>query len=116
MKIPTKLIPRCPVCGKPMTVNLRCDDKFVEDDGWRTAYRNYEKFIQDNKGKRVLFLELGVGNNTPVIIKYPFWKMTYRNKNATYVCVNLDYTYCPEEIQSRSICLSADIAEVIKSL
>lgn len=116
MKIPTKLIPRCPVCGKPMTVNLRCDDKFVEDDGWRTACRNYEKFIQDNKGKRVLFLELGVGNNTPVIIKYPFWKMTYQNKNATYVCVNLDYAYCPEEIQSRSICLSADIANVIKSL
>ena len=116
MKIPAELIPRCPVCGKPMTVNLRCDDKFVEDDGWRTACRNYEKFIQDNKGKRVLFLELGVGNNTPVIIKYPFWKMTYRNKNATYVCVNLDDSYCPEEIQSRSICLSADIAEVIKSL
>ena len=116
MKIPTKLIPRCPVCGKPMTVNLRCDDKFVEDDGWRTACRNYEKFIQDNKGKRVLFLELGVGNNTPVIIKYPFWKMTYQNKNATYACINLDYAYCPEEIQSRSICLSADIANVIKFL
>ena len=101
MKIPTELIPRCPVCGKPMTVNLRCDNKFVEDDGWRTACRNYEKFIQDNNGKRVLFLELGVGNNTPVIIKNPFWKMTYRNKNATYACINLDHSYCPEEIQSR---------------
>lgn len=116
MKIPTKFIPRCPVCGKPMTVNLRCDDTFVEDDGWRTACRNYEKFIQDNKGKRVLFLELGVGNNTPVIIKYPFWKMTYRNKNATYACLNLDYARCPKEIQSRSVCISADIEEVVKSL
>lgn len=116
MKIPTELIPRCPVCGKPMTVNLRCDDKFVEDDGWRTACRNYGTFIRDNEGKRVVFLELGVGQNTPVIIKYPFWKMTYRNENATYVNVNLDHAYCPKEIKSRSICISADIAEVIRSL
>ena len=116
MKIPTELIPPCPVCGKPMTMNLRADDKFVEDDGWHKACRNYEKFIHDNTGKRVLFLELGVGNNTPVIIKYPFWRMTYQNKNATYVCINLDYSYCPEEIQSRSICLFADIAEAIQSL
>lgn len=116
MKIPTELIPHCPVCGKSMTVNLRCDDKFVEDDGWHTACRNYEKFIQNNNGKRVLFLELGVGNNTPVIIKYPFWKMTYRNKNATYACINLNYSYCPEEIRSRSVCIFADIAKVIKLL
>ncbi len=116
MKIPSGLIPRCPVCGKPMTVNLRCDDTFVEDDGWRMAYRNYERFIKDNEGKKVLFLELGVGNNTPVIIKYPFWKMTYQNRNATYVCLNLDHVYCPEEIKSRSICISADIAEVINAL
>lgn len=116
MKIPTELIPHCPVCGKPMTVNLRCDDKFVEDDGWRTACRKYGTFIRDNEGKRVVFLELGVGQNTPVIIKYPFWKMTYRNENATYVNVNLDHAYCPKEIKSRSICISADIAEVIRHL
>lgn len=113
MKIPKELIPCCPVCGKPMTVNLRCDDKFVEDGGWRTACKNYEKFIRDNNDKRVLFLELGVGNNTPVIIKYPFWKMTYRNKNATYVCINLNYSHSPKEILSRSVCISADISKVI---
>lgn len=116
MKIPTELIPRCPVCGKPMTVNLRCDDKFVEDDGWRTAYKKYEKFLQDNGDKRVLFLELGVGHNTPAIIKYPFWQMTYRKENATYVCINLDDTDCPKEIASRSVCISADIAEVLKRI
>lgn len=116
MKIPTELIPRCPVCGKPMTVNLRCDDKFVEDDGWRAACRNYEKFIRENQGKRVLYLELGVGNNTPVIIKYPFREMTRRNKNATYVCVNLDSARCPEEIRERSVCLTADIAEAVRAL
>lgn len=116
MKIPTELIPHCTVCGKPMTVNLRSDSTFVEDDGWRTACRNYEKFIRDNEDKRILFLELGVGNNTPVIIKYPFWKMTYRNKNATYACINLNYSRCPEEIKARSICISADIADFITSL
>lgn len=116
MKIPMELIPRCPVCGKPMTVNLRCDNAFVEDDGWRAACKNYERFIKDNEGKKILFMEFGVGNNTPVIIKYPFWGMTYRNKNATYVCVNLEQTDCPEEIKARSVCIPADIAGIITAL
>ncbi|MGN1098917.1 MAG: SIR2 family NAD-dependent protein deacylase [Christensenellales bacterium] len=116
MKIPTELIPHCPVCGKPMTVNLRCDDKFVEDDGWRKACLKYQQFICDSEDKRVLFLELGVGDNTPVIIKYPFRKMTRRNGKATYACVNLSPFRCPEEIRSRSICLPADIEEVVNCL
>ena len=90
MEIPSALVPRCPVCGKPMSMNLRSDNTFVEDEGWHAACARYEAFIAENAGKKVLFLELGVGMNTPGIIKYPFWQMTYRNKNARYGCVNLE--------------------------
>ena len=116
MKIPSELIPRCPKCGKPMTVNLRCDDTFVEDEGWHKALGNYEAFLQDHKGKKVLFLELGVGMNTPVIIKYPFWQMTMNNKNAFYVCVNAQDAYVPDEIAPRSLCIEGDIASVLAQL
>lgn len=116
MKIPTELIPCCPVCGKPMTVNLRCDDTFVEDDGWHEACRNYEQFLQENAGRRILFLELGVGMNTPVIIKYPFWKMTAENPNALYACINRETPYVPEKIRDRSICITSDIAPVVAQL
>ncbi len=116
MQIPSELVPKCPVCGKPMTMNLRADDTFVEDDGWHSACERYERFIKENKKKKVLYLELGVGVNTPVIIKYPFWQLTAQNKNAGYVCVNKDMAYAPEEIKPRSLCFSEDISDVIKSL
>ena len=90
MKIPTELLPACPYCGKPLTMNLRADDKFVEDEGWHRAAERYENFLRTRNGQKVLFLELGVGYNTPVIIKYPFWQMTARNPDATYVCINAD--------------------------
>lgn len=109
MKIPARLIPRCPVCGREMTLNLRADDKFVEDEGWHAACTRYNEFLDRNSGGRILFLELGVGMNTPVIIKYPFWRMTYKNKNARYACVNLDMAYAPEEIAAQSVCISADL-------
>ncbi len=112
MKIPTELIPRCPVCGKPMTMNLRSDDRFVQDEGWYAALGRYERFINAHKQTKTLFLELGVGYNTPAIVKYPFWRLTAQNKNATYVCVNRGDALCPESIAERAICLSADIAEV----
>lgn len=115
MKIPTESIPRCPVCGRPLIPNLRCDDKFVEDDGWKKAYENYKKFLKKNKGKRILFLELGVGMNTPSIIKYPFIRMTAENPNAFYVCINKDFALVPDEIKNRSLCISGDIAEVISN-
>lgn len=83
MRIPTELIPHCPVCGKPMTMNLRSDDKFVEDEGWHKAAERYSSFIAENKDKSIVYLELGVGGNTPVIIKYPFWQLTAQNKNAS---------------------------------
>ncbi len=109
MKIPSSLVPKCPVCGRPMTMNLRSDDKFVEDEGWHVACERYEKFLSENENKKVLFLELGVGFNTPGIIKYPFRKMTCDNQKARYVCVNADDELLPDKIKSRSVYVSADI-------
>lgn len=116
MKIPTELVPYCPVCGAPMSMNLRADDTFVEDDGWHAAARRYEDFLRRHEGEHILFLELGVGGNTPVIIKYPFWRMTYRNPKAVYACVNLTEAYCPKEIQRRSICIDGDIGYCLREL
>lgn len=116
MRIPSELIPHCPVCGKPMTVNLRSDDTFVEDAGWHAAYARYEEFLTEQARGRILFLELGVGMNTPSIIKYPFWQMTYRNKEARYICINLDAAIVPQEIKDRSICISDDIGKTLKKL
>ena len=109
MKIPTELLPVCPHCGKPMTMNLRSDDKFVEDEGWHRAAERYENFLRTREGQKILFLELGVGYNTPVIIKYPFWQMTAKNPNAIYACINQGQAVCPQEIQRQSVCLNADI-------
>ena len=116
MTIPSALGPRCPVCGEPMTMNLRCDATFVEDAGWHAACRRYEKFIEKYREKKILFLELGVGSNTPGIIKYPFWRLTAENKRAFYACVNLENAYAPAEIAGRSLCLRAGIGEVISSI
>ena len=116
MRIPTELIPKCPVCGKPMSMNLRCDDTFVEDEGWHRANARYEAFLEQYKDKRLVLLELGVGGNTPVIIKYPFWQIALQNKNATYACVNLGESACPEEIAPQSVCLDADIGKVLADL
>ena len=116
MKIPSELIPNCPVCGKHMTTNLRSDDKFVQDSGWEEACVRYENFIDKYKDKRVLFLELGVGSNTPVIIKYPFWRFAMNNKQATYVCINYGEAFCPPQIEKRSICINKDIGVVISAI
>ena len=116
MKIPTELLPTCPHCGKPMTMNLRCDDTFVEDDGWHRAAERYENFLRTRAGGKVLFLELGVGYNTPIIIKYPFWQMTAKNPNATYVCINQGQAVCPQEIEKQSICMDTDIGQILQSL
>ena len=115
MKIPTGLIPKCPKCGKPLTMNLRSDDKFVEDEGWHQAAERYENFLRTRKGK-ILFLELGVGYNTPGIIKYPFWQMTAKNPDATYACVNYGEAVCPEDIREQAICIDGDIGTVINEL
>ena len=116
MKIPTELLPVCPHCGKPLTMNLRSDDKFVEDEGWHRAAERYADFLRTRDGQKILFLELGVGYNTPVIIKYPFWQMTAKNPDATYACINQGQAVYPQEIQQRSICMNADIGQVLQSL
>ena len=113
MRVPSELLPRCPHCGRPM---LRCDDRFVEDEGWHAAAERYETFFRTRAGQKILFWELGVGYNTPVIIKYPFWRMTAKNPNATYACVNLGEADAPSEIRKQSICIDGDIGEILSRL
>ena len=115
MKIPDCLIPKCPHCGKPMSMNLRCDDSFVQDEGWYAAAERYEKFIRRHKNLHILFLELGVGFNTPGIIKYPFMQMTARSPKAVYACVNMNEAYAPRGIGNRAVCIDGDIGDVMES-
>ena len=116
MKIPTELLPVCPHCGKPLTMNLRSDNKFVEDEGWHRAAERYENFLRTRAGGKILFLELGVGYNTPVIIKYPFWQMTAKNPNAIYACINQGQAVCPQEIQRQAICINIDLGNALQEL
>ena len=116
MRVPTELVPHCPVCGRPMTMNLRCDSTFVQDEGWYAAAGRYQDFLRRHERMRMVYLELGVGGNTPVIIEYPFWKMTYQNSNAFYVCINLSESCCPKEIQTKAVCINRDVGTVLHEL
>ena len=116
MKIPAPLIPKCPEDGSDLTMNLRADDSFVEDEGWHRASAAYADFLRRHEGMYVLFLEIGVGMNTPVICKYPFWQMTNDNPKAVYACLNSNEAYCPVQIEKQSVCIDGDSAEVIKQL
>ena len=116
MRIPTELIPRCPKCGKPMTMNLRADDKFVQDEGWYRAAERYEEFLRRHENLHILFLELGVGYNTPAIIKYPFWKMTVKNPKAVYTCINSGEAFCPELLKRQAVCINKNINEILKKI
>ena len=97
-------------------MNLRADDSFVEDEGWHKASAAYADFLKRHKGMRILYLEIGVGANTPVIIKYPFWAMTAENPRAVYACLNFDEAVCPEVIRTQSICLDGDSGDALKEL
>lgn len=116
MRVPAEPLPVCPHCGRPMTMNLRADDSFVEDEGWHRAAERYENFLRTRAGGKLLFLELGVGYNTPAIIKYPFWQMTAKDPNTVYACINQGQASCPREIERQSICINADIGSVLASL
>ncbi len=116
MRIPSELLPTCPHCGKPLTMNLRSDDKFVEDEGWHLAAKRHNDFVRSKKELRILFLELGVGYNTPGIIKYPFWQMTAENPKAMYACINNGEAMCPKEIERQAVCIDGDIGVVLEDL
>lgn len=116
MRIPSELLPVCTHCGKPLTMNLRAGHKFVEDEGWHQAAERYNNFLRTRKDRRILFLELGVGYNTPVIIKYPFWQMTAGNRKAVYACLNKGEAVCPDEIKKQSICIDGDIGNILTQL
>lgn len=116
MTVPSALIPHCPKCGRPMSMNLRADDTFVQDAGWEAAAERYLTFLQENKDKRTLFWELGTGMNTPGIIKYSFWKMTAQQPQAKYACVNLGEAFAPKELEERAICINEDIDAVLNRL
>ena len=113
MKIPSALVPRCPHCGKPLTMNLRADGSFVEDEGWHEAAGRYANFLRTREGQKILFLELGVVYTTPVIIKYPFWQMTAKTPRATYACINRGEAFCPAEIADRAVCIDGDIGDIL---
>ena len=116
MRVPSELVPHCPVCGRPMTMNLRCDDTFVEDEGWHIAAERYSEFLRRHKGLKTLFLDLGTGMNTLTIVKFSFWRMADEWPDATYACINLGEAYAPREIEAKSICINADIGSVLKKL
>ena len=116
MRIPSELIPRCPHCGRPLAMNLRADNTFVEDEGWHRAAGRYSDFLRRHEGQKILFLELGVGYNTPGIIKYPFWRMTAQNPQAFYVCINPGPAQLPPEIAPRALCIRKDIGAVVKEV
>ena len=116
MRIPSDLIPYCPRCGKPMSMNLRSDSTFVEDEGWHRASERYGNFLASHKNEKILLLELGVGSNTPGIIKYPFWRMCADNPRSLYACINYGEAFCPDEIRDRAICINGDIANVLSVL
>lgn len=116
LTVPSELVPYCPECGKPMSMNLRADNTFVEDEGWHVAAKRYEQFLERHKNLNIVFIELGIGYNTPVIIKYPFWQMTDKWQHAHYICLNYGQAYAPDEIKEKSVCVNKDIGEVIRRL
>lgn len=116
MTVPSALLPVCPVCGRPLTMNLRSDDRFVEDSGWRKAAAEYEKWVDSHRERKVVWLEIGVGYNTPGIIKYNFWQQVYRNRQAVYACLNREEQPVPEEILDRSCMISGDSDRVIREV
>ena len=116
MTVPKELFPVCPECGEPLTMNLRSDDTFVEDEGWHQAAERYQEFLRRHDRSKTLFLELGVGGNTPVIIKIPFLRMTMEWRDATYACLNYGEAFAPNKIQDKAICINGDIGDVLKQL
>lgn len=115
MKIPTELIPKCPHCGRPLTTNLRADELFVQDEGWYQAAERYDLFERRHDNVKTLYLEIGVGFNTPGIIKYNFWQHVYNNYNSSYVSINMDEIVVPDEIRQRSLLITGNAYDILSS-
>ncbi|MGN0267042.1 MAG: SIR2 family NAD-dependent protein deacylase [Lachnospiraceae bacterium] len=116
MRIPTELIPLCPRCGAEMDFNLFWDDTFVRDKGWHIAHNRYIYYLEQHQKGKILYLELGVGFNSPGVIKMPFWNMAAQNPDSVFASVNLTLPCYPLTLQKRSIVLQADIDRVISDL
>jgi NAD-dependent SIR2 family protein deacetylase len=116
LRVPSELVPHCPRCGAPMSLNLRCDDTFVEDAGWHAAAKRYDDFLCEHRHDRIVLLEVGVGGNTPGIIKYPFWRMAAQNRHATYVQLNKGEVLAPSQLERQSVILDCDAAEALSSV
>ena len=116
MAVPSELVPYCPKCGRPMSMNLRSDDSFVEDEGWHRAAGRYSDFLRRHRNGKVLLLEAGVGFNTPTIVKYSFWRMAYEWEKAVYACLNYEEAFAPDEIKKKSICINGDIGAILNQL
>lgn len=116
MSIPTKMIPHCPKCGRPMTTNLRCDNTFVQDNGWNVHAGYYDDFLRRHKNIKTLFMDLGTGANTPIIVKIPFMRMTREWPDAIYACLNYGEAFAPNEIGKKSICINDDIGKILEKI
>ena len=114
--IPSELVPKCPVCGGNMAMNLRCDNYFVEDEEWHEAADRYGEFLEQIKDKKVVLLELGVGFNTPIIIRFPFEKMVRENPSYSLIRLNMDEAVVPESFGNRAIGIGGDMAKVITDI
>ena len=114
--IPSELVPKCPVCGGNMAMNLRCDNYFVEDEAWHEAADRYAGFLEQHKDKKVVLLELGVGFNTPIIIRFPFEKMVRENSSYSLIRMNMDEAVVPESFGKRAIGIGGDMAKAITDI
>lgn len=114
--IPSELVPKCPVCGGNMAMNLRCDNYFVEDEAWHEAADRYAGFLEQHKDKKVVLLELGVGFNTPIIIRFPFEKMVRENSSYSLIRLNMDEAVVPESFGERAIGIGGDMAKAITDI
>ena len=112
-KIPSHLVPKCPVCGGNMEMNLRKDANFVQDENWYKQAKQYDQFLDEIKDKNVILLEMGVGFNTPGIIRFPFEQMTYQHLKTTLIRMNKDYPMVSQEIQNKTISFDEDIHQII---
>lgn len=115
-KIPSDLVMKCPVCGGNMDMNLRKDANFVQDKNWYRQSEKYEDFLSRSKGKNVVLLEIGVGFNTPGIIRFPFERMTAISEKTTLIRINKDYPNPMLEIKNKTISFDEDTNKIIEDL